>query len=163
MEDGMSESVKVIERIAIDVPAHEVYDVVVDFPNRYLFTEPDTLEQEKGRALPEVGRVDALDDGYLVSYCGRGLAEDVRYDVAYTGTRPTRPAWTFVEGRDVQDHRGSWTFKALSPNRAEVTYDIEMVVSDRYRVLTLILEDQSRNLLLKLKGYAEWLHAVDRR
>ncbi len=103
--------------IDIDAPIEKVFDVITDYA-RY----PEFLTEVKKTT---VGRRNGseVDVTYEVS-----VMKNIRYTLRMNESRPSRVAWSFVEGEVMKDNKGEWALIAVGEGKTRVSYTVDMAL-----------------------------------
>lgn len=56
------------------------------------------------------------------------IVKVIKYAVHLKEEKPTRVAWTFIDGEFMKDNKGGWILEALPDGKTKATYNIEVEV-----------------------------------
>ncbi|AGC46227.1 MULTISPECIES: type II toxin-antitoxin system RatA family toxin [Myxococcus] len=103
--------------IVINAPIEKVFDVITQY-DRY----PEFLSEVKAiRTANRKGNT--VDVHYTVE-----VMKTVRYSIRVVEERPTRMAWSFIEGEVMKDNKGSWVLEPEGEGKTRATYNVEMAL-----------------------------------
>src|SRR5580700_2805911 len=107
--------------IEIDVPMEKLFEVVEDFAKYPEF-------------IPEMRRVTVLRQGghtkdvefELEIDLPLGMKKRIKYSLTFTEEQPKGVRWQLIKGEYMKGNVGSWSFRAVTPDRTAATYTIEL-------------------------------------
>jgi ribosome-associated toxin RatA of RatAB toxin-antitoxin module len=132
--------------IVINAPIEKVFDVITQY-ERY----PEFLpEVKETRTVNRKGNT--VDVHYKVD-----VMKTVRYSIRVTEERPTRMAWSFIEGEMMKDNKGSWVLEAQGEKQTKATYTVEMALGALVpkAIVNALVENSLPKMLDAFKRRAE--------
>jgi coenzyme Q-binding protein COQ10 len=103
--------------IVINAPPEKVFDVVSAY-EKY----PEFINEVKEVKLSN-RKGNQVDVQYKVD-----LMKTIRYSIRMTEERPSKVAWTFIEGEFMKDNKGSWVLEPQGEGQTKATYSVEMAL-----------------------------------
>lgn len=136
--------------IVINAPREKVFDVIADV-ERY----PDFLPEVK--AIKVSNKRGAECD---VHYTAE-IVKTIKYTVHLKEERPSRVAWTFVDGEYMKDNRGSWELEDLGNGTTKAIYSLEVALGAFVpkTIVNALVDTSLPKLLENFKKRAETIAA----
>jgi len=134
---------KISERYIFNAPIQKVFDVISSFeiyPKLISEVKEVRIEKREGNKI-------------VATFTVKILYTEFRYRLALHLKRYTSISWKLLGGDIFKKNSGTWTFKEISPEKTEVSYetDIELAVPIPPQILKSLLHRLTKKTIHALE------------